>query len=385
MKKAQIIIKSCNRRDLELAHVRNFLVGNGYALSEIEARQFLKLDEQSVNKDADLIILSTCGFTSVTEQSCLDDLALIERTKKPSAEVVVCGCLPEINPQKLAVNFHGKTFGPRSYEKLNEIVHADKKYEDFNHNNIALSYGPDTYTIQIHEGCPRTCSYCAIRLSIGKLKSTPMEQILAQFNLGLSEGYKKFVFLGDCAGGYGADIGLNFGQLLQAVIDLPGEFTLELTDLAPFYLPNCFNELKQLAAMGRLKSLYIATQSANPRVLGLMRRSHDMADAVVMLRELKKANPDIVLITSIIVGFPSETQAEMEDTIRYCKAIGFTHIYCHGYSARPDVDSTKLDGQHSHEEIKRRCDFVKEQLGKAIAVITMPGYGAVLTSSEQGH
>jgi tRNA A37 methylthiotransferase MiaB len=184
------------------------------------------------------------------------------------------------------------------------------------------------------------------------------------------------MFLGDCSGGYGLDIGSNFGELLKRVLDLEGNFSLTLTDIAPFYLPQCFPEIKELCSRNILPSLYIATQSANPRILTLMRRSFDMIEAKRMLLEIKAINPNIVLITSIIVGFPSETLEELEDTIVFCEEVGFNTVYCHGYSARPNVDSVKLQGQLSLQEIKKRCNLVKERLRDMVSLITIPGQGA---------
>ena len=375
-KKAQIIVKSCNRRDLELEHVKSFLRGNGYFLEEIEARQFSTLREDQISKDADLILFSTCAFSSVSEGYSIKDLKLIQQNKKPSAELVVCGCLPKINPDALAGMFNGPTFGPRSYEKLNDIIKPEKKYQEFSHQNITTCYGKDSFTIQIHKGCPRNCSYCAIKFAIGNLKSVPIDDVINEFHKGLNLGYKKFNFLGDCSGGYGLDNKENLGMLLRRITEINRDFSLTLTDIAPFHLPLCFNEIKILCSKNKINSLYVATQSANPRILKLMRRSFDMDRVKKMLIELKDNNPSLKLITSIIVGFPSETMEELNDTIDFCKQVGFNQLYCHGYSARPNTDSSKLPGQLSTEEIKERCFLVKSRLGNMVTLVTIPGIGA---------
>ena len=374
-RKAQIIIKSCNRRDLELDHVKNFLRGNGYVIEEVEARQFINLPRDKINSDADLIIFSTCAFSSVTEECSIQNLELVKQNKKSSAELIVCGCLPGINPDRLSSVFNGATLGPRSYERLNDIINPEKKYQEFSHQNRTITYGEDTFVIQIHKGCPGNCSYCAIKLSIGKLKSKPVDEVVNEFQKGITQGYKKFIFLGDCSGGYGLDHKKTLGDLLKRILEFNNDFSLALTDIAPFYLPLCFNELKILCARKKIPSLYIATQSANSRILNLMRRSFDMARAKEVLIELRNLNPSLELITSIIVGFPSETRDELNDTIEFCKQVGFNKLYCHGYSARPDVDSTKLPGQLSAEEIKERCLYVKSKLGNMVTLITLPGFG----------
>jgi len=377
-KKALIVIKSCNRRDLELDHVKNYLIGNGYSVDEIEARQFIKLQKNSFNNDADLIIFSTCAALNATEESAIQDLQMIQQNKKAGAEVIVCGCLPEINPDRLSSVFNGASFGPRSYEKLNEIIKSEKKFQEYSHQNKTRAYGGDTFAIQIHEGCPNNCSYCAIKFSIGGLKSKPINDVMNEFRQGIGQGYKKFVFLGDCLGAYGLDINDNFGKLLKKVLEVDEDYSLSLLDIAPFYLPLFYNEIKMLCHMGKITSLYVAVQSANSRILRLMRRSFDMNHAKDMLIELKNGNSSFELITSIIVGFPSETMEELNDTIKFCKEVGFNTIYCHGYSVRPNVDSAKFQGQLSSEEIKERCLFVESQLGDSVVIMTFPGDGATV-------
>ena len=375
-KKAQIIVKSCNRRDLELEQVKNFLRGNGYFLEEIETRQFSNLRGYQISKKADLILFSTCAFSSVSEGYSIEDLELIQRNKKPSAELVVCGCLPEINPDSLSAIFDGPTFGPRSYEKLNDIIKPEKEYQKFSHQNITTSYGKDHFTIQIQKGCPSNCSYCAIKFAIGSLESVPIDDVINEFHKGLDQGYKQFNFLGDCSSGYGLDNKETLGTLLKRIMEIDRDFSLTLTDIAPFHLPLCFNEIKNLCAENKITSLYIATQSANPRILKLMRRSFDMGRVKEMLVELRDKNPSLNLISSIIVGFPSETMKELDDTVEFCNKVSFNQLYCHGYSARPNTDSSKLPGQLTTEEIRERCLLVKSRLGNMVTLATIPGTGA---------
>lgn len=377
-KTAQIIYKSCNRRDLELNQVKNFLNGNGYEVQEVEARQFLELQEDQISKNADLILFSTCAFSSVTEDSSIRDLAVVQRNKKNGAQILVCGCLPGINPGRLSQIFSGPQFGPRSYDVLNEVVRPARPYETFGHDNETRTYGKDTFVIQIHEGCPRNCSYCAIKLSVGKLRSMPLDDIIVEFHKGLAKGFKKFLLLGDCSGGYGVDLNESFGDLLIRIAAIEGDFSVSLTDIACFYLHSCFEAIKLLTIQNRLPYLYVATQSANPRILQLMRRSADMTDVKNMLIELRSINPVLELITSIIVGFPSETMEELNDTIEFCQAVAFSQVFCHGYSARPGVESTTLSGQLPAHEIEERCALAKARLGSMISIMTIPGSGAFM-------
>lgn len=405
MKKAQIIVTSCGRRSLELEQVKNFLIGNGYSF----------LDEDfKVNKDADLILHSACAFTTVAEDFGIETLNRILKEKKSSAKVIACGCLPEINPDRLSKVFDGDTFGPRSYERLNEILKPVKKFQEFPRPNTlqtnkdlkttirkakalvssydgslqGLSYimtrarnhlvneGISKLTgvghnkqfyIQIQEGCPSKCSYCVIRFAIKELKSKPIDDVIDEFQKGLGQGYKEFYFMGDSSGAYGLDIGENLGNLLKRVLEINRDFSLNLTDISAVYLHLCLNEIKMLVAENKISSLYVPIQSGNPRILKLMRRNCDMARVRNMLLELKSIN-SVTIGTSIIVGFPSENREELNDTIEFCEQVGFDWVWCHSFSARPETVAAKLPGQLTPKEIFERSRLVKSRLHKKILI-----------------
>jgi len=126
MRTAQIIITSCNRRELEIEHMRRFLRGNGHRVSD---------DDWSVDRSADLVFLSTCGFTQAAEDFGFETLHRINRQKAPSAEVVMCGCIPAINPRRVKNEFGGRTFTPQSYSALDGIIHATHSFHEFSRPN----------------------------------------------------------------------------------------------------------------------------------------------------------------------------------------------------------------------------------------------------------
>jgi threonylcarbamoyladenosine tRNA methylthiotransferase MtaB len=411
MAKAQIIITSCSRRSLEIEQVKNYLRGNGYALA---------VDEWNVDPDADLILLSTCGFTKPAEDFGFETLRRVQAVKKPTAKVVFGGCIPQINPDRVMQEFNGPTFSPQSYAQLDEILGVERKFEQFKRPNLfenngsslitdarkvaeilktydgsisgigyisrrlnnavrrklirtkyANLYNPDTFYIQIEEGCSMHCSYCVIKTAIGPLRSRPVEVILGEFLSGLEAGYTHIQLMGDNAGSYGLDIGTNMGHLLDRILEIDRDFVLDLTDINPVYLPIIFETVKKLCSQAKLGSLYVPIQSANKRLLKLMARDCDMDRVRQMLIEIKQlAPPKFKLGTSLIVGFPSETVDELDETILFCEQAGFDWVWCHSFSARPETQATMLTGQISLEEIHRRTRLVKSRLGKKSLITT---------------
>lgn len=413
MKKAQIISTSCNRRELELAQMRDFLHGNGYNVSD---------DDWAIDEKADLIFLSTCGFTKAAEDFGFETLHKINRKKKPSAEVVVCGCIPEINASRTKAEFKGVTFSPQSYSQLDTIISAQKPFDSFERPNLLrhkfinlkddfskgmyllrtfdgsfsglqnlirrLGNGitrrvirgnyanvdsDKTFYMQIQEGCSMQCSYCAIKTAIGVLRSKPLASVLEEFRNGLKLGYREFQFVGDNAGSYGLDIGTNLGELLREISTYEEDFKLDLTDINPAYLHIITDGVAGLSAKGKVARLYVPIQSGSARILKLMKRSCDIDKVRNTLKDIRKSiasDDKLKLGTSIIVGFPSETEEELQHTIDFCKDVGFDWVWCHSFSARPETPAANMDGQIAPDEILARARRVKKELAAQSLVTT---------------
>jgi MiaB/RimO family radical SAM methylthiotransferase len=398
----QIIIRSCDRRVLELEQVKTCLVGNGYQLSE---------NHWAVDPKADIIILSTCGVTQLHEDYTFEMLEKIKAEKKTGAMVILGGCVPEINPKRVSEEFGGPTFSPKSYYKLDGILNLSQKLDGFkrpntyhmralyrtdvgNIVNYAKSFSGHfldfkysyhklflkvestirrrrTFLIQIHEGCSMGCTYCAIQKAIGPLRnSKPIEAVMAELNAGIDKGYKIIRLIGDSAGSYGLDIGTNLGALLKCISQVKRHFSLELTDINPAFLKGIFSPVKELCTQKRLSSLYIPIQSGNDRVLSLMNRRADINKTRQMLNDIRDtAPPGFKLGTSVIVGFPSETIEELRDTINFCNIVNFDWIWCHGFSSRPGTSASALPGQLSQDEVLERVRLFKASVKKKESVI----------------
>jgi len=409
---AQIIITSCSRRGLEIEQLKSYLRGNGCHLLR---------DDWQVHPETDLILLSTCGFTQAAEDFGFETLQRVQATRKPGAQIVFGGCIPEINPVRVMAEFAGPTFSPQSYARLDAILEARRPFAEFSRPNTFGEHGTaalindarravellktfdgslsglgyisrrlgsglrqrvirtryanlenkHTYYIQIQEGCSMHCSYCAIRMAIGPLRSRPVDAVLEEIRAGIRQGYRHIQLMGDNAGSYGLDIGTNLGRLLEQIMAVKGGFLLDLTDINPVYLAALFEPLKKLTIQKKLSRLYVPIQSASRRILKLMGRDCDMEAVKQMLLEVKQlAGPELKMGTSLIAGFPSEEPGELDETIRFCEQVGFDWVWCHSFSARSETPAASLPGQLPPQEILRRSQLVKDQLGKQALVTT---------------
>lgn len=358
MKKVQIVEKSCHREGLKVERMRDYFRENGYTLVNDDTgldptnKYAFPLENLNIHPDADLIVLTTCGFTQAIEDGDFEALNIINNHKKTSAKVIVGGCITEIAPERLAQHFAGDTFDSKSYFKLDGMIKHTIDYSSISEPNRLKN--TDNFFISIQEGCNHKCSYCAIWKTIGKSVSKPVDKVLEEFRSGLKDGYKHFYLLGHCAGAYGIDFGTTLGSLLKKFKGIDGDYDIVLEDVSPVYFLKCFDDLKALALVKRIKSFHTPIQSGNHRIQKLMRRKCDMEKVKECLQELRKVCPDITLSSAIIVGFPTETSDELQDSINYCKEATFNTVACHMFSARPGANASDMDGQIPHEELVER-------------------------------
>lgn len=366
MKKVQIIEKSCHREALKVERVRDFLRANDYELLKDDigidptTRYAFPLQNLEIDPTADVIVLSTCGFKQEVEDADFEALKIIHKEKRADTPVIVVGCLKQLAPERLKREFKGSTYGPDEYERLDEVFEHKVSFKDVPEPNILKN--TDNYFIQIQSGCNNRCSYCSIWRTIGKNNSKPLEKILDEITFGIENGYKHFYFLGHCAGAWGMDQGNNLSGLLKEIASIDGDFDIVLEDVSPKYYLKAHKELLNLCKQGKVKQFHTPIQSANDRILKLMNRKSGIMDELKeKLQELREVKPDISLSSSVILGFPSETEDELNETIDFCKSIPFDTVACHVFSKRPGAPAAEMENQHSEEELARRYNIFKEQ------------------------
>ncbi|MBC2581085.1 radical SAM protein [Clostridium sp. DJ247] len=363
MKKVQIIEKSCHREGLKVERMRDFFRANNYELVNDDTgldptnKYAFPLENLVIHPDADIIVLTTCGFSKAIEDGDFEALKIINENKKPSAQVIVGGCVNEIAKERLAKEFHGPTFNAKSYHKLNDFIEHSVDFNDIPKVNRLKN--TDNFFIKIQDGCNHRCSYCAIWKAAGKSVSKPIDAVITEFKNGLKNGYKHFYFLGECLGSYGLDFGSSLGELLRQFRTIDGDYDILIEDVHPVYFLKCFEDIKELCKMGKIRSFHTPIQSGSNRILKLMNRQCDMEKIKKYLLELREACPEMTLSSAVIVGFPTETKEELEETINYCKEATFDTVACHMFSARPGAVAAEMDGQISEEEKAERYHIFK--------------------------
>jgi MiaB/RimO family radical SAM methylthiotransferase len=371
--------KSCYRRQEEIQRVAKFLIVNGY-------------QRTTDLPNADLVVFFTCGFNQSKVHEMIGQLNKIKSSIKKNAELMVGSCWPKTDKESLDRVFSGKVITPTDFSVLNELRDIKIRFEEIQSScyveekldplsRLASYYKsegfistlkelvPKSYKFIFHgnskkrkiimlsKGCLRKCSYCAIRFATGSLQSKPLDIVMNQITEGLESGYMRFDLYADSIGDYGLDIGNNLGDIFDQLIAINRKFSIGIYDFHPRSFLKYFNKLESLCQSGKIHYLYVPLQSGNQRILQLMHRPCDINDLKNKLLTIKKHNK-VFLQTSIIVGFPTETDDEFQDTVDFLEAVAFNHVYIHFYSDMPNTESSQLDGKIDKKTMRNRLNHI---------------------------
>ncbi|MFA5389402.1 MAG: radical SAM protein [Candidatus Omnitrophota bacterium] len=364
MKKFYIETYGCSRRYLDAERISNYFHANGI-------KKTMKPEE------ADYLMLVTCGLTKRTEDEVIGSIARLKRSK---GKMLVYGCLPAMNLDRLKTIYDRDMLITRDIDRIDEFFTGfSKKFKDIDDANEVKSILPysflkrvsirffihplckftklnlkeglsggfglnrKTWALRISEGCSGSCSYCNIRKAIGSIRSKTVPELLREVDKGLAKRKFDIHIVSSDSGAYGLDIGSNLPELLNAILKKDDRIKIGfIQDLHPYYVHKYRKQLVELFKTRRIGSILTAVQSGNPRILRLMRRWDDIDNFRETLRQIKDSSPDLRVMTQVIVGFPSETEEEFLDTLSYVNNCGFDEVDIFAYHESLRTDSSAI-------------------------------------------
>ena len=357
MKTFLFVNQSCYRRQEEIATVRRFFFLNDYA-------------EDTTMSTADVVILFTCAFCQSRVADMMRELDAIRAQVKFGCEVIVGSCLPQTDPAALRRTFTGKVITPTDFSALDALPGLAMPFGE-----VAAQFGADAGCLMVTKrgaaapvspaaadqqmglfiaaGCRRKCTYCAIRFATGALRSKPLDVVTRSVTEGIERGCGKFELHADSIGDYGLDIGTSLGALFDWFLQCDRQFSVGLYDLHPDAFLRYSDQIGALCDAGKVHYLYVPVQSGNARVLRAMNRPCDLSALKTKLHGIRRP-ASLFLQTSIIVGFPGETDAEFDDTVEFLRDAGFTEVYIHFYSDMPNTASAALPDKIDKATMRRR-------------------------------
>jgi len=376
-----VITNGCPETRVDTARIEESLKQNGW----IVTNDFRK---------ADIILFNSCALTQYNQERSIEMIKTIKTKKKPHAQLIVFGCLPKINKKRLEEVYQGITFGSDEIEKLDEIFNYQKRTQNINANYLIPhttlkkskwtlmsfkehgtlvtlvklitypfwyqtvraihAYHPNTFCIKVSTGCLNSCSYCAVKKSRGRLRSKPINTILKEFEEGLEKKYNDFALIGTDVGAYGIDQGSNLINLLKELLRRNGDYKIKLRNINPRYLIKMLPGFCGIFESGKIPYILSSVESGNNRILKLMKRGYCIEDFKDAIHTLNKRFPEIQIRTQIMVGFPSETEEEFQDSLRLLDEVSFDYVEAYIFQKRPGTKAAEMENQIPQKVARRR-------------------------------
>lgn len=337
-------------------------------------------------EDADIIVFNTCAIREGAEDRVLGNVGNLKKLKKKNKNLIiaVCGCMTQ--KERTATNllntfpFIDIVIGTFNLPKLGYYIEAVKKgrelesersgkqLELFDEGEIdeTLPYkrtSGDNAWVNIMQGCNNFCTYCIVPYVKGREKSRKEENILKEIKDIIAEGkYKKITLLGQNVNSYGKDLvpPVSFSKLLRDICLLDGDFTVSFMTSHPKDLTD--DVIDAIAEEGKIeKFIHLPAQSGNNRILKLMNRSYTRERYLDIIKKIKQKIPNCRITSDFIVGFPTETEEEFNDTCSLVSEVKYDSIFAFKYSPREGTVASKMEGQVP-EEIK------SERVNKLLAL-----------------
>lgn len=324
-------------------------------LSHLGDLNFSPTEEKS---DADLILFNTCAIRDLSNQKFYSQLGETKHNKKlkPDVKVGVGGCIAQTEGKSLIKKYDQLdfAFGTDVIDSINDFVYrtyaGDGKFSvntwdktsDYS-IDTKITHGSPQAFVNIIKGCDKFCTYCIVPFTRGREKSRSVAEIVKDVQRMVKyQGIQEVTLLGQNVNSFGKKNGESLAQLIYELDEIDGLNIIRYTTSHPYdvsdELIECHGKAKKLA-----KHLHLPVQSGSDTVLKRMRREHTTEHYLGLLEKLRKAQPEIILSTDIIVGFPNETEEEYQATLDLLEKAQYDFIYAYAFSPRQGTKAARMD------------------------------------------
>ncbi len=328
--------------------------------------------------EADVVIYNTCAVRENAEQRVFGRLGILKHIKENRRDMIigVCGCMVQqehITEKIKRVHSHvDLVFGTHALYKMPELLykamHQKKTVVDIENSDGAIAEDIPILRddekkawVSVMYGCNNFCSYCIVPYVRGRERSRQPEAVLKEVKALVDKGCTEISLLGQNVNSYGKDLDLeiDFSDLLRMVNDIDGVQRIrfmtshpkDLSDRLISAIRDCDKVCKQL---------HLPFQAGSDKILKQMNRKYTKADYLAKIDKVKREIPGISLSTDIIVGFPTETNEDFEETLDVLRKVEFDNIFSFIYSRREGTPAAKLDFVLSEEEIHNNFNRLLE-------------------------
>lgn len=363
--RAMVRTFGCQQNEADGERIAGWLVECGYTMTDALA-------------EADVVILNTCAIREHAETRVLGVIGSMkkEKERRPGMLIGLCGCMAqEAHRQELlekSYPFVDFLFGTDMHHRVPEIVadalsgRRQRQYvSDLPHDQFGelaegtpvLRDGSYRAKVSIMYGCNNFCSYCIVPYVRGHERSRDSGAVLAEVEGLVRDGYRDIMLLGQNVNSYAGD--LDFPHLLERAANLDGDYWLRFMTSHP---KDASDELIRVMAQNPriARHFHLPFQSGSNRVLARMNRRYTREQYDETVCKIRQAMPDAALTSDVIVGFPTETEAEFLETVELVRQVKFDMLFTFLFSPRRGTVAERMDGRIPHEEQVRRFQYLSD-------------------------
>ncbi len=345
MQKINVITLGCSKNTVDSEHLMARIAAAGYEV---------RFD--SDRTDAKTVVINTCGFIGDAKQESIEMILRAVEAKKAGKieRLFVIGCLSERYADELRVEIPevDEYFGARTWEGIIAALEADPREVLKTERHLTT---PKHYAyLKISEGCNWMCGYCAIPLIRGRHVSVPMEELEEEARKLAEKGVKELILIAQDSTYYGIDLyGKRLlGELLRRLCKVEGIEWIRLHYAYPAAFPE--EVIEVMAAEKKIcHYLDIPFQHISDNQLSAMLRRHTKAEAVALIQKLRARIPDLTLRTTMLVGYPGETEADFEELCDFVREVRFERLGVFPYSEEEGTHSAEKLTDDVPEEVKQ--------------------------------
>ena len=380
MKKINVITLGCSKNTVDSEHLVAQLAAAGYSVVF-----------DSERTDADVVVINTCGFIGDAKQESIEMIlsAVAAKQEGRIERLFVVGCLSERYADELREEIPevDEYFGVKDWADIVKALGGE--YSEALTTERVLSTPKHYAYLKISEGCNWMCGYCAIPLIRGKHVSVPMEDILKEAQGLAAKGVKELMVIAQDTTYYGIDLygRRRLADLLSELCKVEGIEWIRLHYAYPAAFPE--DVIEVMAREPKIcKYLDIPFQHISDNVLSAMKRRHDKAEAMELIKRLRRAIPDIALRTTLLVGYPGETEQDQAELEEFVREVRFDRLGVFPYSEEEGTFSARELKDDVPEDVKElragRIMQIQEQISLENNLERVGRRMRVIVDSRQG-
>ena len=355
------------------------------------------LEKTDNPEEADVILFNTCSVREKAQEKVFHDLGRVKhlKQKNPNLIIGVGGCVASQEGEAIVARapYVDLVFGPQTLHRLPKLI-AERKasgrsqvdisfpeIEKFDNLPPARVEGASAF-VSIMEGCSKYCTFCIVPYTRGDEIYRPLADVLAEVAGLAAQGVKEVTLLGQNVNAWRAPVDgdggemADFAFLLECVHEIPGIERLRYTTSHPREMTQ--RVVDAYARLPKLVShLHLPVQAGSDRVLAAMKRGYTVIEYKSLVRKLRAARPDLSLSSDFIIGFPGETEADFEATMKLIDDLGFDTSFSFVYSSRPGTPAADLADDTPQDVKLARLSRLQKRIEEHAATISAGMVGSV--------